>query len=339
MFTRRGDPFARLKLSLMICCAASAAAAAGAIPRPPRPRPQAAAARNATPPEGLAVLKVQVVDKKGLYVDDARPEDFRVREDGAEQKIEFFAKAEAPVSYGIVVDNSGSMRKALDIVGRAGVSIVGANRAGDETFVVRFVGIDKIQTLADFTSNREDLADALGEMYAEGGETALFDALYAAVERVAEHRKGEPQRERAVVLVTDGEDRRSVRKREELIGLLSGAGVRVFAIGFVHELDNEASFINRNPRQRAVAQLDAFAEASGGRAFYPKTGQELQQALAEINRGMRGHYVLGYKPTNAARDGRFRKLKIDMADAPGRADRKAVAPAGHFAPKAAAEKP
>lgn len=286
----------------------------------------------------MSVLKVQVVDKKGRYVDDARAEDFRVREDGAEQKIEFFSKEESPASYGVVVDNSGSLRKTLDLIARTGVSVVAANRAGDETFVVRFVGADKIQTLADFTSSREELADAFGEMYAEGGETALLDAVYAAVERAAEHRKGEPNRARAVVLMTDGDDRKSGRKREELMELLRGAGVRVFAIGLVNELDNQPTFIKGNARQRAVALLDSFAEATGGRAFYPKTALEIPQAVAEINRGLRTHYALGYRPTNAARDGKFRKIKIEMADAPGREDRKAVAPAGYFAPKAGGQK-
>lgn len=345
MFTRRGNSFARpaplphvcRAAFALVCCAAFAAAGARSLT--PRVPPQDAAARGEGAAEGLAVLRVQVVDKKGRYVDDARAEDFRVREDGAEQKIELFSKEEAPASYGVIVDNSGSMRKMLELVGRTGVSIIDANRAGDETFVVRFVGGDKIQTLADFTASREELADAFGEMYAEGGETALFDAVYAAVERVAEHRKGEPNRARAVVLVTDGEDRRSVRKREELIELLRGAGVKVFSIGLIYTLEDERGFIKSSPRDRAGDLLNSFAEASGGRAFYPKTTQDLQQVVAEISRGVRSHYVLGYRPTNAARDGKFRKVKIEMADAPGRADRKALAPAGYFARKPAAEPP
>ncbi|MCA1613528.1 MAG: VWA domain-containing protein [Acidobacteria bacterium] len=333
MFTRRKSLPAPSVTLLLICCAAFTSG--GALSLTPRVTPQAAA-RGEVAAEGLAVLRVQVVDKKGRYVDDARAEDFRVREDGAEQKIELFSKEEAPVSYGVIVDNSGSMRKMLELVGRAGVSIIDANRAGDETFVVRFVGGDKIQTLADFTASREELADAFGEMYAEGGETALFDAVYAAVERAAEHRKGEPNRARAVVLVTDGEERRSVRKREELIELLRGAGVKVFPVGLIYTLEDERGFIKSSPRDRAVDLLNSFAEASGGRAFYPKTTQELQQVVAEIGRGLRSHYALGYRPTNAARDGKFRKVKIEMADAPGRAERKALAPAGYFARKPAA---
>ena len=334
MSTRRGNSGARLAPLLLVCCAVFAATAAR--PRPARVEQQAAAARETTA-EGLVVLKVQVIDKKGRYVDDARAEDFRVREDGAEQKIESFVKEELPVSYGVVVDNSGSMRKSLDLIGRACVSMVAANRAGDETLVVRFVGADRIQTLADFTSSREELADAFGEMYAEGGETALLDAVYLTVERVAEHRRGEPNRSRSVVLVTDGEDRRSTRKREELFELLRGAGVRVFSVGLIQSLESGGGF-RRSPRERAGDLLDSFAELSGGRAFYPKTGQELQQAVAEINRGLRNHYVLGYRPANAAHDGRFRKIKIEMADAPGREDRKALAPAGYFARKAGGEK-
>ena len=328
---RRGNLFARLAPPLLLCCAALTAA--GAFSHARGPQPQTTAKSDESAAEGLTVLKVQVVDKKGLYVDDARAEDFRVREDGAEQKIEFFSKKATPVSYGIVVDNSGSMRKSLDLVARLGESIIAGNFAADDALIVRFVGGDKIQTLADFTSSRETLVDAFGDMYAEGGETALIDAVYVSVERVAEHRKDEPNRARGVVLVTDGEDRRSSRKREALLELLRGAGVKVFSIGLIHSLDDEGGFIKSSPRERASDLLDSFAEASGGRAFYPKTGPELQLAVAAINRAMRNHYLLGYRPTNAARDGKFRKLKIEMAPTPGRTDRKALAPAGYYAPK------
>jgi Ca-activated chloride channel homolog len=326
-------------LSFVAACAlAVALAPAGTRAADPSCGPPAAPPDQVST-EGMVFLRVQVLDKSGRYVSDAEAKDFRLWEDGAEQRIEFFSWAESPVSYGIAVDNSGSMRPLLDYAARAGALILEGNKPEDEAFVVRFVGRDKIETLEDFTSSREALTDALGSMYVEGGLTALIDAVYAAVERAEERRKSKPPHAGAVVLITDGEDRGSARKREQLLELLRGSGVKVFAIGLIHGLGNESGFIQRSPRARAAQLLDEIARESDGRAFYPKTAGQLAEATAEIKRGMRGHYLVGYRPTNAARDGKFRKIKIEIADTPGRPGRKALARPGYFAPKPEPPKP
>jgi Ca-activated chloride channel homolog len=164
-------------------------------------------------------------------------------------------------------------------------------------------------------------------MFLEGGNTAVVDAVRYAVERVAE-RGGEGRRRRAVVLITDGEDRESHWKPEELAKLLRQQNVQVFVLAFVHLLSNEGGFIAKGPREKAVALMTRIAEESGGRAFFPKDAATLKTAVEEIVRNLRTQYTVEYRPTNAARDGKFRKVQVKAAG-----DRRVFARPGYFAEK------
>ena len=151
-----------------------------------------------------------------------------VYEDGIEQPVVFFSREEVPISYGLAVDTSGSLRTQLQSMIDAGKSIVNTNKPGDETFLVRFISSDKIITEQDFTSNRDLLIDALDGLYTEGGQTAVIDAVYLAAERLAEYKKGDDndRRRRALIVVTDGEDRVSFYKQEQLFARLREQDVR-----------------------------------------------------------------------------------------------------------------
>ena len=113
----------------------------------------------------------------------SRRRNFKIFEDGAPQQIDFFSRSEVPTNYGIVVDNSGSMRQQLDKVVEAGKVFGKHEPADDETMIIRFVGRDKIEIEQQFTSNKTDLNDALDNLYIEGGQTAVIDAVYLAVEK------------------------------------------------------------------------------------------------------------------------------------------------------------
>jgi len=280
-------------------------------------------------------LNVIVTDKSERFVADLRQEDFRVEEDGVPQPITHFAREMSPVSYAIVVDNSGSLRSLMNyIIGSAGL-LVEANRPDDETMLVRFVAANNISVLQDFTANQAALLKALEGMYVEGGQTAVIDAVYLSAVRVAEHRAGESApRRRALVLLTDGEDRSSFYKLSELQTLLRKTDVQVFAIGLLQNLEAEGGFIRKSAKDNAVKLLDTLTQETGGRAFYPKKPQGLKEAITEISNYLRTQYVIGYQPANASRDGKFRKVQVKLNESASGAKRSVHTRSGYIAPGA-----
>ena len=132
----------------------------------------------------LVNLNVRVVDRNNRSIGSLQKGDFQIFEDGEAQKIDAFTKGEVPTNYSLVIDNSGSLRMQLDKVIEASKTIVGTNRPGDETSVVRFVSSDKIEIVQDFTPKKVDLNDALDNLYIEGGQTAIIDAVYLTADRV-----------------------------------------------------------------------------------------------------------------------------------------------------------
>ena len=282
----------------------------------------------------LVNLHVRVIDRNNRPVEGVKQDDFRVFENGVQQQIQFVTTEEVPISYGLVVDNSGSLRNQIGQVIEAGKTIISSNKQGDETFVVRFVSSDEIKIMQDFTADRQSLTDALEDMYVEGGQTAVIDAVYLAAEHTSDRRKGDPledKRRRALILVTDGEDRASFYNQDKLFEALKEEDVQIFVIGFVNELDKDRGFIAKSKRQKAVDLLDKMAKETGGRAFYPTSLSELPSIAEQITKDLRTQYVLSYKPTAAARPGEFRPVRVAVADAPGKDKRIAVTRSGYTA--------
>jgi hypothetical protein len=167
----------------------------------------------------LVNLNVRVVDRNNRPVNNLTQNDFKVYEDNALQPIEFFSKSEVPTNYSLVIDNSGSLRLQLDKVIEASKILVATNRPDDETSVVRFVSSDKIEIVQDFTNNKSDLNEALDNLFIEGGQTAIIDAVYLAADKVDTYEKTRnpnDRKRRALVLVSDGEDRDSFYKEQQL---------------------------------------------------------------------------------------------------------------------------
>jgi Ca-activated chloride channel family protein len=280
------------------------------------------------------ILHVRVIDRNNHPVNDVRKEEFRVFENNAPQEITSFTREEVPITYGLVVDNSGSLRNQIGQVIEAGKTIISSNKQGDETFVVRFVSSDEIKIMQDFTADRQLLTDALEDMYVEGGQTAIVDAVYLAAEHASDRRKGDPvedKRRRALILVTDGEDRASFYKQEALFEALKEEDVQIFVIGFVNELEKDRGFIAKSKRDKAVSLLDKMAKETGGRAFYPNSLSELPDIAEQITKDLRTQYVISYKPTVSARPGEFRPVRVAVVDAPGREKRIAVTRSGYTA--------
>lgn len=283
----------------------------------------------------LVTLNVRVIDRNNRPIDNVRQNDFHVFEDGVSQPIESFTREEVPIGYALAVDTSGSLRAQLQSVVDAGKTIINSNKPGDETFLVRFISSDKIETVQDFTPNKELLMDGLDELYVEGGQTAIIDAVYLTAEHVAEYKKGDEndRRRRALIVITDGEDRSSFYSQEKLFARLREEDVQIYVIGFVNELDKEGGMIRKSPRDKAVNLLNKLATETGGRAFFPQSLSELPQIANEIVRDLRTQYVLAYNPTNKSRDGSFRTIKVAVDDASSRDKRIALTRNGRIAPK------
>lgn len=271
----------------------------------------------------LVQLHVRVIDRNNKPINNVPKGDFHVFEDGVPQTIESFTREEVPISYGLAVDTSASLRSQIQSVIDAGKTIVNSNKPGDETFLVRFVSSDKIQTEQDFTDKKDLLMDALENLYVEGGQTAVIDAVYLSAEHVSDYKKGDEtdRRRRALIIITDGEDRSSFYKPEQLFARLREEDVQIFVIGFVNELDKEAGLIRKSPREKAVNLINKLANETGGRAFFPESISELPQIANEIVRDMRTQYVISYNPTNKTQDGTFRAIKVTV-DQPSNSDKR-----------------
>ena len=267
----------------------------------------------------LVTLQVRVIDRNTHPINNISKDDFKVFEDGVPQKVFSFTQEEVPVIYGLAVDTSGSLRTQLNQVIDAAKTIINSNKRGDETFLERFVDRDQIENLQEFTNNKDLLLDAVENLYVSGGQTAVIDGVYLAAEHVAEYRKGnnDDHRRRALIIVTDGEDRASFYNEIQLFQRLREEDVQIYVIGFISELDADKGFIRKSSKDKAVALLNRIASETGGRAFYPQTLSELPQVANEIVRDLRTQYVVSYDPTNKAHDGAYRAIKVVVADAPG----------------------
>jgi len=289
----------------------------------------------------LVTLNVRVIDRNNRPINNVSKDEFHIYENGVPQPIFSFTQEQVPVIYGLAVDTSGSLRPAFNQVLDAARAIINSNKRGDETFLERFISSDKIETVQDFTSNKDALLDGLDTLYIEGGQTAVIDGVYLAAEHVAEYKKGadNDRRRRALIVVTDGEDRASYYPEAQLFQRLREEDVQIYVIGFVNELDSEKGFIRKSPKEKAMNLLNKIASETGGRVFYPQSISELPQIADQIVRDLRTQYVISYDPTNKAHDGTYRAIKVTVEDASGRDHRIALTRSGRTAALGGAARP
>lgn len=299
-------------------CAAVLFAASAVVftqePSPPTPT-------TTSPP---ARIEMTLTGGKGRAAPELTKEDVRVYVDGVERPVVFFEPQARPVSYGLVVDNSGSLRSQIAGVAAAAKFLITQNAPGDEAFVLRFVSADNIQLLQPLTGNKAALNGAVDSMRVQGGQTALLDALYLAGEYLTKNasRDDAPGRSLALVVVTDGEDRKSTHKAAEVFKLLKDGGVRVYCVGLTAELEKEQGFIMKSKSDRAKALLSKLAEETGGRVFYAEKDGQLEDAVADVAGDIRTRYVVGYAPPEPGEKGQG-KVEIKLLGAPGKEKLKA----------------
>lgn len=313
-FFRSHAPFQLAALGLLLFTAVTA-----------QPQETAKPVQAGTQPS-IVLLNVRIADEAGRPVSDVRQEEIRVSEDGVPQTISFFSKEELPLSYGLAIDNSGSLRSQMDKVIEAGKIVVNGNSPNDETFLLRFISSDKIELVTAFTSNKALLFQALDSLYTEQGQTAVIDAVHVAIEGLAKSkRRLDSNRRRALVLITDGEDRASQYKRSELTELLHKEDIQIFVIGLTNQIEGW--------RERGEARdlLKFLARETGGRVFFPNSASELRGIAEEITHDLRTQYLIGYTPTGVKPGKSFHKVQVTVAESQGKGKLVAVTRVGYIA--------
>jgi Ca-activated chloride channel homolog len=242
------------------------------------------------------VLHATVVDDKQRMVTNLEKQAFTVLEDGKPQNIVSFRHEDIPVSMGIVIDNSGSMREKRDKVNKAAINLVKSSNPQDEVFIVNFN--DEYYLDQDFTNDINKMREALEKVDTRGG-TALYDAVVASAEHLKKNAKLE---KRVLFVVTDGEDNESQETLEQAIRRLQEEnGPTVYAIGILGE----------EKQRRARKALQFITEKTGGIAFFPKSLEEVDSISRTVAHDIRNQYTLGYKPTNPKSTGGYRGIKVE----------------------------
>jgi VWFA-related protein len=253
----------------------------------------------------LVELDVTVIDQNGLSIMDLKKEDFAVYEDKIKQTVEHVNREEVPVSFGMVIDTSGSMKTKLQTVSDAAVSLVKQMRAEDEAFVASFN--TEPELVQDFTADRRELEDAISQLYTLGG-TALLDAIIATSDYANEKGK---RRRKALVVISDGLEKNSSVKEKEVMEAIKENEVQVYLVGFVDE-DGEKSLFGKSPAKKAKDLLSRLADDSGGKAYFPQDVSEIPAIAAQIAKDLRTQYVVSYYPSNDNRDGTFRTIQVNV---------------------------
>jgi len=273
-------------------------------------------------------LPISVLDKDGRPVDGLKQENFQIYEDKVLQTIKTFRHEDIPLSLALVIDNSGSMRNKRERVNSSALAFVRESNPEDETTIINFD--DSAYLEQDFTGSIGDLIDALENVDAKG-ETALYDALYLAADKVMNDGKRD---KKVVLVITDGEDNASKYGINKVIEALRKSKVTLYAIGLLEEDDQRGGLFKKPPSKKAKQDLLKFAEISGGRAYFPKNLEEVENLVKGIAHDLRNHYTISYTPTNANLDGSWREISVKINPAKNMGKISWNTKQGYYAPKA-----
>ena len=246
----------------------------------------------------LVVLHATVVDKSGHLVTNLPKTAFQVYENEIQQTIKDFKREDVPVSMGLIVDNSGSMRDKREKVKEAALDLVKDSNPQDEVFVVNFNDEAFLDT-KDFTSNIKDMEEALSKIDSRGG-TAMRDAIRMSIDEAKENGKRD---KKVLVVVTDGNDNSSLISLENLVRASQQSGILVYTIGLLSEEEHREA-------TRAKRALKAISDATGGQCYFPKDLPEVTKIAHQVAHDIRNQYIITYTPSIQALDGTFRKIRV-----------------------------
>jgi Ca-activated chloride channel homolog len=267
----------------------------------------------------MVLVPVTVTDPMNRLVTGLEQEDFQVFENNNGQKIASFASEDAPVSIGIVFDLSGSMTSKLVRARESILQFIKTANPLDEFFVIGFN--DRPELIEDFTSSVEDIQARLATVRS-GHRTALLDAIYYGVEKMrdAKHER------KALLVVSDGGDNRSRYTEGEVRAQVRESDTEIYSIGI---FDPYAP----TPEERTGPQLlNDLSEETGGRLFRVDSIDDMGDIAEKISTELRNQYVIGYRPKDLSRDGKWRKVKVKVNPPPGLPPLTVHARTGYYAP-------
>lgn len=266
----------------------------------------------------MVVLSATAEDHKHIPVSGLGKEDFQVYEDGVLQQIKQFSHEDIPVTVGLVIDNSGSMGPKRAHVIAAALAFARSSNPKDQMFVVNFNENVSFGLPANtpFTDQVDQLEVALSRIRTKG-ETALYDALAAALEHL---RKGTRDK-KVLIVISDGGDNASRHKLADIMALAGQPDATIYTIGIFDDQDAD-----RNP-----AVLKRLAKDTGGEAFLPEALKDVAPICERIAHDIRNQYTIAYVSTNKKRDGAYRVIQV-KASAPGRGQLRVRTRIGYLAP-------
>jgi VWFA-related protein len=254
----------------------------------------------------LVVLHATVIDKDGKLVTDLPRDAFTVYENNTVQPMKIFRREDVPVSMGLIVDNSGSMRNKRSKVAAAALALVKASNPQDEIFIVNFN--DDAYLDVPFTNDVKRLEEGLTRIDSRGG-TGMRDAITMSMDYLKEKGKRD---KKVLLVVTDGDDTSSSPSNtiEKLIAKAQQNEALIYAIGLLSEEDRRAA-------KRAQRALNGLTSASGGQSYFPEDLSNVDQIATQVAHEIRNQYVIAYSPSIQALDGSYRQIKVSVKG-PGR---------------------
>jgi VWFA-related protein len=245
------------------------------------------------------------MDKSGKLLTNLPRSVFKVYENNVEQPVKEFLREDVPVSLGLVIDNSGSMRNKRKHVESAALAAVKASNPRDEVTVINFN--DEPFRDVDLTGDVKKMEEGLTRLDSRGG-TAMRDAISATIDYIKQKGKHD---KKVLFIVTDGDDTASqIMSLEKLVQKAHDAEVLLYFIGLLSEEDKRAA-------KRAKRAMEALSKASGGMAVFPESLEDVEKIALAVANDIRNQYVLTYSPTNQKLDGSFRQIRV-VANGPGR---------------------
>jgi Ca-activated chloride channel family protein len=267
----------------------------------------------------LVLVPVTVTDTMNRPVVGLTKGDFSLYEDGSLQQIRSFWCDDSPISVGVILDLSKSMSNKLDVAREALGKFFALGNPDDDYFVITFA--DRPALLTDASESIGTIQARLANAVA-GGHTALLDAIYMGENELQQAR----YKRRALLIISDGGDNRSRFTARELKGMVEEEDATVYAIGLFDK-------VFKSPEEWAGKRLlTQITEATGGRTVTLNNPKDLPQAASEISVEMRNQYILGYRPSNPARNGRWRKIKVRVSPPAHTAQLQVYSKSGYRAP-------
>jgi Ca-activated chloride channel family protein len=270
----------------------------------------------------LALVNVTVTDPLNRLVTGLEKENFRVYEDGVEQEVVTMSSEDVPVSIGLVFDMSGSMSDKVDKARQAAVEFMRTANPLDQFFLVSFN--DRAELTSGFTSSVEELQNRM-MFTASRGRTALLDAVYLGLSQM----RGAHNGKRALLIISDGGDNHSRYNENDVKNFLKEADCQLYAIGIYDPIGIRS---RSSEELNGPSLLSEMTELTGGRVFPVGNLSELPDIAAKIGMELRNQYVLGYKPSNAQRNGIWRKIKVKLKPPKGLPPLNVYAKTGYYAP-------